>query len=171
MSTIRSIAEIEKDNARLAKLRASNKVVEERYTHTVLDDEGIEVDSATAIQILSAVKPEYMTTECDRYYFVNDKHGAALVGVDWENTGVFTAEMPREMADVVDDPLNLNASVQYFKSQEQLFKEVRVKGYQVMALGIAAIIVVMLITVMYGRAAGLIVFGALLLCIGLAFRG
>lgn len=128
MSEIRSIAEIEKDNERLSKIYSQKWIREERYTHTLLEDEGFVVDSELAQKILKSIKPEYLSVKCERYYFINDKYSAAIVGVDSENIGLFTAELPKEVGYVVDDPVNLSDTLSYFENESNLLKKVRIRG-------------------------------------------
>lgn len=128
MSEIRSIAEIEKDNERLSNIYSQKWVREERYTHTLLDDEGFVVDAELAQKILKSIKPEYLSVKCERYYFINDKYSAAIVGVDSENVGLFTAELPKEVGYVVDDPVNLSDTLNYFENESNLLKKVRIRG-------------------------------------------
>lgn len=163
MSEVRSIAEIEKDNARLARLRVSSKMAQDRYNNTILDDEGVLLDTETAIAMLSAVAPEHIAVECSRYYFVNDRHSAVIVGVNVENEGLFTAELPREMADVADDPFNLQESVKYYQEQEKMFREVRLRGNLVLLAGVVLIAAIAAVNTVYGAvpAAALLLAGSL----------
>ena len=57
MSKIKTIQEIEAENSRLSNIQATNWKKEERYTHTVLDDEGFVFEPDVAKKIISALDP------------------------------------------------------------------------------------------------------------------
>lgn len=171
MGEIRSITDIEKDNARLSKLKTESRMAQERYNHTVFEDEGVLIDQSTAMSILSALAPEHMSVDCCRYYFVNDKYGAVLIGVNAENIGLFTVDMPREMADVTDDPVNLEATVEYYKTQKQLFQQVNLKGSLVLLLCAVAICLLFAVSRVFGVVAALLLFCLFAACVGILIGG
>ena len=133
MSDIRTIAEIEQDNQRIIGIQSDVVKRSERYNNTVLDDEGWVLEDSVAKSILRTLAPEHATVECKRYYFINDKYSAAIVGVNEDNIGLFTVEIPPEVKDTVDDPWRLESTLQYFKEQSSNWKKVRVIGNLMMA--------------------------------------
>lgn len=139
MSEIRTIAEIEKDNEKLSKMYAQRVEKSERYTHTVMEDEGWVIDPEVAKQVLKAIKPEYSQIECKRYYFINDKYDAAIVGVDSKNIGLFTADIPKEVAVAVDDPYTLKETLKTFETASSNIKRIRIIGNTVLIIIFAAI--------------------------------
>lgn len=128
MSEIRTIAEIEKDNEKLSKMYAQKVEKSERYTHTVMEDEGWVIEPEIAKQVLKSIKPEYLQFKCTRYYFINDKYDAAIVGVDSGNIGLFTADIPKEVAVAVDDPYTLKETLKTFETTSSNIKRVRIIG-------------------------------------------
>lgn len=139
MSEIRTIAEIEKDNEKLSKMYAQKVEKSARYTHTVMEDEGWVVDPEIAKQVLKSIKPEYSQIECKRYYFINDKYDAAIVGVDSKNIGLFTADIPKEVAVAVDDPYTLKETLKTFETASSSIKRIRIIGNTVLIIIFAAI--------------------------------
>lgn len=139
MSEIRTIAEIEKDNEKLSKMYAQKVEKSARYTHTVMEDEGWVIDPEVAKQVLKSIKPEYSQIECKRYYFINDKYDAAIVGVDSKNIGLFTADIPKEVAVVVDDPYTLKETLKTFETASSSIKRIRIIGNTVLIIIFAAI--------------------------------
>lgn len=139
MSEIRTIAEIEKDNEKLSKMYAQKVEKSARYTHTVMEDEGWVVDPEIAKQVLKYIKPEYSQIECKRYYFINDKYDAAIVGVDSKNIGLFTADIPKEVAVAVDDPYTLKETLKTFETASSSIKRIRIIGNTVLIIIFAAI--------------------------------
>lgn len=139
MSEIRTIAEIEKDNEKLSRMYAQKVEKSARYTHTVMEDEGWVIESEVAKQILKAIKPEYSQIECKCYYFINDKYDAAIVGVDSKNIGLFTADIPKEVAVVVDDPYTLKETLKTFETTSSNIKRIRIIGNTVLIIIFAAI--------------------------------
>ena len=139
MSEIRTIAEIEKDNEKLSKMYAQKVEKSARYTHTVMEDEGWVVDPEIAKQVLKSIKPEYSQIECKRYYFINDKYDAAIVGVDSKNIGLFTADIPKEVAVAVDDPYTLKETLKTFETARSSIKRIRIIGNTVLIIIFAAI--------------------------------
>lgn len=139
MSEIRTIAEIEKDNEKLSKMYAQKAEKSARYTHTVMEDEGWVIDPEVAKQVLKSIKPEYSQIECKRYYFINDKYDAAIVGVDSKNIGLFTADIPKEVAVVVDDPYTLKETLKTFETASNNIKRIRIIGNTVLIIVFAAI--------------------------------
>lgn len=139
MSEIRTIAEIEKDNEKLSKMYAQKVEKSARYTHTVMEDEGWVIDPEVAKQVLKSIKPEYSQIECKRYYFINDKYDAAIVGVDSKNIGLFTADIPKEVAVTVDDPYTLKETLKTFETASNNIKRIRIIGNTVLIIVFAAI--------------------------------
>lgn len=139
MSEIRTIAEIEKDNEKLSKTCAQKVEKSARYTHTVMEDEGWIIDPEVAKQVLKSIKPEYSQIECKRYYFINDKYDAAIVGVDSKNIGLFTADIPKEVAVAVDDPYTLKETLKTFETASSSIKRIRIIGNTVLIIIFAAI--------------------------------
>lgn len=139
MSEIRTIAEIEKDNEKLSKMYAQKVEKSARYTHTVMEDEGWIIDPEVAKQVLKSIKQEYSQIECKRYYFINDKYDAAIVGVDSKNIGLFTADIPKEVAVAVDDPYTLKETLKTFETASSSIKRIRIIGNTVLIIIFAAI--------------------------------
>lgn len=139
MSEIRTIAEIEKDNEKLSKMYAQKVEKSARYTHAVVEDEGWVIDPEVAKQVLKSIKPEYSQIECKRYYFINDKYDAAIVGVDSKNIGLFTADIPKEVAVAVDDPYTLKETLKTFETASSSIKRIRIIGNTVLIIIFAAI--------------------------------
>lgn len=139
MSEIRTIAEIEKDNEKLSKMYAQKVEKSARYTHTVMEDEGWVIDPEVAKQVLKSIKPEYSQIECKRYYFINDKYDAAIVGVDSKNIGLFTADIPKDVAVAVDDPYTLKETLKTFETASSSIKRIRIIGNTVLIIIFAAI--------------------------------
>ena len=81
-----------------------------------------------------------MTIQCDRYYFINDKYSAAMVGVDNNNVGLFTLELPVEVATTVNDPTDLAETLKFFKNRKDMYRKVRVYGYACLGIITALII-------------------------------
>lgn len=148
MSKIKSIKEIEEENDRLSKIQADVWKREERYTHTVLEQEGFIVEPDTAKRIISSLAPEKLAIQCDKYYFMQDKYSACIVGVDNCNIGLFTLELPKEIATHVDEPWNLEGTLDFFTHQQELFKKVRIGGY--LFLGAITVLIMLIIYVSFG---------------------
>lgn len=148
MSKIRSIQEIEEENERLAKISADVWKREERYTHTTIEQEGFIVDMDVAKRIISSIAPDKLTVKCTKYYFIQDKYSACIVGVDDANVGLFTLELPKEIATHVNEPWMLEDTLDFFKHQHEVFKKVRIGGY--LFLGAVTFLIMLIIYASFG---------------------
>ena len=146
MSEIRTIAEIEADNERLANLEASRFKAEERYNHTILEDEGFIIEPDMAYNLIKTFSPDKLAIKCDRYYFINDKYSAVIVGVDNQNIGLFTMEIPKEIDQYVADPINMDSALEYYSKEMSRYRNIKYTGYFILALITAVISAIIILT-------------------------
>lgn len=157
MSEIRTIAEIEADNERLASLEASRFKAEERYNHTVLEDEGFIIESDMAYNLIKTFSPDKLAIKCDRYYFVNDKYSAAIVGVDNQNIGLFTMEIPKEIDQYVADSMNMDSALEYYNNELSRYRSVKYIGYFILALITAVTVAVIVLTFSFNSTTAMLI--------------
>lgn len=141
MSTIRTMAEIEAENEKLAK--ETVKYDRKKRYDSMSINVGYEIDADVAKEVLAAVSPDKLGVTASKYTIVSDKYSAAILGLDSDNNCVFTADLPKEVEVELPDRGRLDDTLEEFRKSAEKAKRIGAISTVLTGISIALVILAM----------------------------
>lgn len=145
MSSIKTMSDIEEENLQYRNIISLQQWKDQRYNDVEMDC-GFMLDSEIAKDILRCVAPEKLDIDAAGFLLINDMYDASIVGVDGDGKGLFTVNLPKEIADYNGDTINMQKTLDFYTNIAKKYKRLR-KGGIILAVTVGVALLLLALSI------------------------